>query len=92
MVYLSRAVFPLPGVLSEFANDPWDAHHTRRKRRPWHFCCLPKHFAVYYLGTDEHAVAVAVGVKRQMSISENGTSTTTVGKTHGLHDKAGRSP
>ena len=31
-----------------------------------------KEFAVYYLVTEEQAVAAAVGVKRQMPISENG--------------------
>lgn len=49
-----------------------------------------KHFAVYYLGTEEHAVAAAaVGVKRLMPSSDNGTYK--YRKTHGLHEKVGRS-
>ena len=45
---------------------------------------------MYYLGTEEHAVAAAaVGVKSQMSISDNGTYK--YRKTHGLHEKVGRS-
>ena len=38
---------------------------------------------------EEHAVAAAVGVKRQTPISENGTSK--YRKTHGLHEEVGRS-